>query len=456
MERVTPFFIPTADSIFPSYWKDISNGILHTIARKNDGSLWAWGINTSGQLGNGTNVNYNLPTFIPCPNDIDGLQNNEQFENSRFSIESMFKVRFYGQDNNTLLCDTMLTLNCGVDTISTCITVKNVYAACVPNAGHYTVYATIDNISSPALIADQLIITSTDPSVGIISPVILSPTFGPSDPPRMVQFDVTTSPFPDPDGVITLNFQLRSVDGNIYCNQVIGLKVLLPTCNTSCLSCPENASSSANLIVNGDFSAGNVGFGSGYTYVGSGTVNDGNYSVRNSTNLSTTNWACTDHTTVSPMGNFLVANGPRKSNTVWSQNINIISGRNYVFCFFANNLRSVAPNTGPPMMGARIMPSGQIIITPTVVNNLPDQWMIYTGTFTATTTGSITIEIYDNQSGEFADIAIDDISILECQNSICPDNIVENGSFDDGIIPGDLGTGGLAIAWTELDRKSVV
>jgi alpha-tubulin suppressor-like RCC1 family protein len=37
---------------------------LHTMAIKNDGSLWAWGLNTSGQLGDGTNINKNLPIQV--------------------------------------------------------------------------------------------------------------------------------------------------------------------------------------------------------------------------------------------------------------------------------------------------------------------------------------------------------------------------------------------------------
>ncbi len=35
-----------------------------TIAIKKDGTLWAWGANRSGELGNGTNKNSNLPVRI--------------------------------------------------------------------------------------------------------------------------------------------------------------------------------------------------------------------------------------------------------------------------------------------------------------------------------------------------------------------------------------------------------
>ncbi|MBK9640029.1 MAG: hypothetical protein IPO72_01725 [Saprospiraceae bacterium] len=48
-----------------SCWQQIATGDdAHTIAIKNDGTLWAWGNNRLGQLGNGTNVNQNKPIQI--------------------------------------------------------------------------------------------------------------------------------------------------------------------------------------------------------------------------------------------------------------------------------------------------------------------------------------------------------------------------------------------------------
>ena len=45
-------------------WASVSSGAFHTIAIKTDGTLWAWGGNTDGQLGDGTNVSKNTPTKI--------------------------------------------------------------------------------------------------------------------------------------------------------------------------------------------------------------------------------------------------------------------------------------------------------------------------------------------------------------------------------------------------------
>jgi len=45
-------------------WASVSAGSYHTMAIKTDGSLWAWGFNGSGQLGDGTIVGKNIPTRI--------------------------------------------------------------------------------------------------------------------------------------------------------------------------------------------------------------------------------------------------------------------------------------------------------------------------------------------------------------------------------------------------------
>lgn len=55
----TPTQIGTANN-----WKSISNGSYHIAAIKTDGTLWTWGDNFRGQLGNGTTINNYNPTQI--------------------------------------------------------------------------------------------------------------------------------------------------------------------------------------------------------------------------------------------------------------------------------------------------------------------------------------------------------------------------------------------------------
>lgn len=52
-------------------WHDVSAGYLHVLARKTDGTLWAWGNNGFGQLGDGTTTPRSTP--IPIGDMRDGL-----------------------------------------------------------------------------------------------------------------------------------------------------------------------------------------------------------------------------------------------------------------------------------------------------------------------------------------------------------------------------------------------
>lgn len=63
------FFITASQNLFSQCWKKIAAGINHTLAIKTDGTLWAWGLNDKGQLGDGTTVNKNVPTQIGSDSD---------------------------------------------------------------------------------------------------------------------------------------------------------------------------------------------------------------------------------------------------------------------------------------------------------------------------------------------------------------------------------------------------
>ena len=45
-------------------WAAVSAGFAHTAALKSDGTLWTWGFNYDGQLGDGSNTNRNTPTQV--------------------------------------------------------------------------------------------------------------------------------------------------------------------------------------------------------------------------------------------------------------------------------------------------------------------------------------------------------------------------------------------------------
>lgn len=45
-------------------WTDVTTGLQYCIALKSDGTLWSWGYNNNGQLGDGTNSNRNAPARV--------------------------------------------------------------------------------------------------------------------------------------------------------------------------------------------------------------------------------------------------------------------------------------------------------------------------------------------------------------------------------------------------------
>jgi alpha-tubulin suppressor-like RCC1 family protein len=59
VDKIMPILVDSA-----SNWVSISAGASHSIAIKTDGTLWAWGANWNGQIGDGTNTNRSSPVQI--------------------------------------------------------------------------------------------------------------------------------------------------------------------------------------------------------------------------------------------------------------------------------------------------------------------------------------------------------------------------------------------------------
>lgn len=54
-------------------WKSVSAGNEHSLALKNDGTLWAWGENYQGQLGDSTSISKNYPVQVGIGNDWESI-----------------------------------------------------------------------------------------------------------------------------------------------------------------------------------------------------------------------------------------------------------------------------------------------------------------------------------------------------------------------------------------------
>ncbi|MCL2379708.1 MAG: hypothetical protein FWC81_02835 [Coriobacteriia bacterium] len=66
-QRLAPVEVPTA-GISGNTWTYVAAGASHAFAIRDDGSLWAWGNNFQGQLGLGDMTNRLAPTLVPAAN----------------------------------------------------------------------------------------------------------------------------------------------------------------------------------------------------------------------------------------------------------------------------------------------------------------------------------------------------------------------------------------------------
>ncbi len=74
-DRTTPVLIASATS-----WTKIDAGYLDTMAIKTDGSIATWGRNDYGQIGDGTTINRNLPVTLPCPTSLSAATYTARFD----------------------------------------------------------------------------------------------------------------------------------------------------------------------------------------------------------------------------------------------------------------------------------------------------------------------------------------------------------------------------------------
>lgn len=192
-----------------------------------------------------------------------------------------------------------------------------------------------------------------------------------------------------------------------------------------------------NIVVNGDFSAGNVNFGSDYAYVASPSPNalwiEGKYAVGiNSHDYHNNFGFFTDHTTGN--GNFLIVNGEISPNvTVWTQTVQVTPHTDYAFATWLQNIC----DAGAP---ARLQFSinnqqiGDVFEASTTTGLWQQFYQIWnSGTYTQAV---ITI-LNQNTDASGNDFGLDDISfcpIYPCVDSVNVGIILPLSATDDTII----------------------
>lgn len=80
-------------------WVKVSAGYRHTLAMKKDGTIWAWGLNLSNQLGDGSDVPSNVPKKIGDSNDWKDIStgHNQCFAIKKDGSLWAWGYNYYGQ-----------------------------------------------------------------------------------------------------------------------------------------------------------------------------------------------------------------------------------------------------------------------------------------------------------------------------------------------------------------------
>ena len=89
--RTSPVRIGTATN-----WSQVTAGNQHSLAINTDGELYAWGYNTSGQLGDGAGSNRNSPTRIGAATNWSQVTATENY-----SLAINADGELYAWGNNT-------------------------------------------------------------------------------------------------------------------------------------------------------------------------------------------------------------------------------------------------------------------------------------------------------------------------------------------------------------------
>ncbi len=171
------------------------------------------------------------------------------------------------------------------------------------------------------------------------------------------------------------------------------------------VACLGALASAQNLIVNGDFSAGNAGFTTQYTYSPSTGVPAGVYDVRSAPETWNSQFAaCRDHTTGD--GLMMVINGHSQPVRVWSQSVAVDPQTAYVFSYWGTSVHPASPAhlqayvNGVPLGGVNVLPTTTC------------DWVQFSSPWDLGTDTTATIQIIDtNTAATGNDFALDDVTL---------------------------------------------
>lgn len=207
-----------------------------------------------------------------------------------------------------------------------------------------------------------------------------------------------------------------------------------------------------NLVFNGDFSQGNVGFGSDYTYA-TQLNPEGLYSVVTNANTVHNAFQGVGHTGNAPVDSFMVVNGAGTPNqNVWCQTVSVSPNTDYYFGAWVSTVVASSPAILQFSINGQVL--GSPFTAPFNINN----WVQFFETWNSgnSTTATICVVNQNTNTGG-NDFALDDITFSTfCTNTaqvtvtVNPLPIADAGA-DQAICRGDVtqleGSGGVSYQW---------
>ncbi len=172
-----------------------------------------------------------------------------------------------------------------------------------------------------------------------------------------------------------------------------------------CVGLGWSSGASSNLIVNGDFEAGNSGFLSGHNYSSSLWWPETTYAI--TTNPALVHQLASsygDHTTGS--GRMMAVNAsPTSSTVVWSQSISVVPDTNYVFSTFLSTWYGANSALLDFQVNGN---STAVFMAPMTVG----VWLRQAVVFNSGANSSIQVRVLNlNEGGYGNDFALDDLSM---------------------------------------------
>ena len=168
-----------------------------------------------------------------------------------------------------------------------------------------------------------------------------------------------------------------------------------------------------NLVANGDFSAGNTGFTSSYTFVsGAGSLSPESVYAIDTDPFPDHPAAISFHDHTTGSGNMMSINGASSPISVWCETIPVTPNTNYNFSAWAANWSSADVGAADPLLQFQI--NGILIGSPFLISSAPGTWVNFFATWNSGVNTVANICIYDETTALSGnDFSLDDISFTQ-------------------------------------------